>query len=32
MTLRAGSVVYDPEGMAMPKWEDAPPAYWTIQT
>ena len=31
MTLRAGDVVYDPEGLSMPKWEDAPEAYWTIK-
>lgn len=31
MTLRAGEVVYDPSGLSMPKWEDAPPAYWTIR-
>jgi dihydroorotase len=31
MTLRGGQVVFDPEGMTMPTWEDAPPAYWTIR-
>jgi dihydroorotase len=27
-TLRAGEIVYDPEGLSMPEWEDAPPEYW----
>ncbi len=31
LTLRAGAVVYDPEGMTMPKWEDAPAPYWTFK-
>ena len=31
MTVRSGQVVYDPEGFSMPKWEDAPPQYWTIR-
>lgn len=31
MTLRAGAIVYDPAGMSMPEWPDAPPAYWTIR-
>lgn len=30
MTLRAGEIVYDPSGLSMPRWEDAPPAYWTL--
>lgn len=32
MTLRAGQVVYDPEGFSMPAWENAPADYWTIHT
>lgn len=30
-TLRAGQVVFDPEGLSMPRWEDAPPEYWTVR-
>jgi dihydroorotase len=30
LTVRAGEIVYDAEGRSMPKWEDAPPAYWVI--
>lgn len=30
MTLRAGDIVYDPEGLSMPLWQDAPPSYWTL--
>jgi dihydroorotase len=28
MTLRAGEIVYDPRGVSMPEWEQAPEAYW----
>ena len=28
MTIREGKIVYDPMGLSMPKWEDAPEAYW----
>lgn len=31
MTLRAGKVVYNPTGIALPEWPDAPDSYWTIQ-
>jgi dihydroorotase len=31
LTLRAGEVVYDPEGLTMPLWSDAPESYWTIR-
>ncbi len=31
MTLRAGEAVYDPEGLTMPFWPDAPKAYWEIR-
>jgi hypothetical protein len=28
MTLRAGKIVYDPTGLSMPEWTDAPAPYW----
>lgn len=31
MTVRAGEVVYDPDGMSLPKWTDAPDDYWVIR-
>ena len=31
MTLRAGRIVYNPQGLNLPEWTDAPPEYWTIQ-
>jgi dihydroorotase len=30
MTLRAGEIVYDPTGLSMPQWENAPEFYWEI--
>jgi dihydroorotase len=30
MTLRAGRIVWDPAGLSMPVWRDAPPAYWRV--
>jgi dihydroorotase len=30
MTLRAGQVVYDPSGLSMPEWENAPQSYWEL--
>ncbi len=27
-TVRAGAVVYNPEGLGMPTWRDAPDRYW----
>lgn len=30
LTLRAGHIVYDPNGMSMPLWEHAPEAYWKL--
>jgi dihydroorotase len=30
LTIRAGQIVYDPSGLAMPEWENAPAAYWQI--
>jgi dihydroorotase len=32
MTLRAGRIVWDPGGLSMPAWRDAPPAYWQVPT
>jgi dihydroorotase len=29
-TLRAGRIVWDPGGLSMPDWHDAPAAYWNI--
>ena len=31
MTVRAGKIVFDPGGLSMPKWEEAPDAYWRIR-
>ena len=30
LTLRAGQIVYDPNGMSMPEWEHAPASYWEM--
>jgi hypothetical protein len=30
VTLRAGKIVWNPAGIGMPNWQDAPPAYWNI--
>ncbi len=30
MTLRSGRIVYDPTGLSMPAWEQAPAAYWKM--
>ncbi len=30
MTVRAGKIVYDPTGLSMPEWEQAPAPYWEI--
>lgn len=30
MTLRSGEIVFDPSGLSMPAWEDAPEAYWKL--
>jgi dihydroorotase len=30
LTLRDGQIVYDPDGMSMPQWEQAPEAYWKM--
>ena len=31
MTLRAGKIVFDPGGLSMPDWADAPSPYWVVQ-
>jgi dihydroorotase len=30
MTVRAGKIVYDPTGLSMPEWENAPEPYWEV--
>jgi dihydroorotase len=30
LTLRAGQIVYDPNAISMPDWEQAPAAYWKL--
>jgi dihydroorotase len=30
LTLRGGQIVYDPGGLSMPDWEEAPEAYWKM--
>jgi dihydroorotase len=30
LTLRAGQIVWDPTGISMPRWEDAPERYWVV--
>jgi len=30
LTVRAGKIVYDPTGLSMPEWENAPPRYFTV--
>ena len=30
LTLRAGQIVYDPGGLSMPEWEQAPAPYWEV--
>jgi dihydroorotase len=30
LTIRAGKIVYDPTGLSMPEWEQAPAPYWEI--
>jgi dihydroorotase len=30
LTIRAGEIVYDPGGLSMPEWENAPAPYWEI--
>jgi dihydroorotase len=30
LTLRAGKIVFDPTGLSMPRWQEAPEAYWRL--
>ncbi len=30
LTLRAGQIVWDPAGLSMPSWEEAPERYWRL--
>jgi len=30
VTIRAGKIVYNPTGLSMPEWENAPESYWKI--
>lgn len=30
LTLRAGRIVYNPLGLSLPRWQDAPPEYWIV--
>ena len=30
MTLRAGKIEYERDGLSVPKWEEAPPSYWPV--
>jgi dihydroorotase len=30
MTIRKGKMVYDPAGLSMPEWENAPAEYWEM--
>jgi dihydroorotase len=32
LTIRAGEVVYDPDGLTMPKWMEAPDDYWELRS
>lgn len=31
LTLRAGKIVYNPEGFGLAEWSAAPPEYWTLR-
>lgn len=31
LTLRAGKIVFDPNAMSVPLWQDAPASYWAIR-
>ena len=30
MTIREGQILYDPNGLSLPRWQDAPEAYWKM--
>jgi hypothetical protein len=29
--MRAGQIVYNPEGLGLSEWPDAPPEYWVLR-
>jgi dihydroorotase len=31
LTIRAGDIVYNPHGLGLPEWPDAPAEYWTLR-
>jgi dihydroorotase len=31
LTVRAGEIVFDPNAITVPKWQDAPANYWIIR-
>ncbi len=31
LTVRAGEIVFDPNAITVPKWQDAPASYWVIR-
>ena len=31
LTVRAGQIVFDSNGMSLPKWQEAPAEYWSIR-
>jgi dihydroorotase len=31
LTLRAGQIVYNPSGIGLAEWPEAPPEYWTLR-
>ena len=31
MTLKSGEIVYDPTGLSMPEWQNAPESYWKLR-
>jgi|SRR5579872_1496561 len=31
LTVRAGKIVYNPDGIGLPEWPDAPEEYWSIR-
>ena len=30
LTVRAGEILYNPRGLGLPLWQEAPPAYWVV--
>ncbi len=31
LTYREGKLMYDANGITMPRWQDAPPEYWVCR-